>query len=272
MIFSEKSVICRGLFAGLLLFAFSLCFTAGCTGDMGSDDRLLSSLPNDSIVTDTDSEGNLVWDTASPGDDSRDGFSQKYARRGPGEGVEITFDSADEFHTVLQNTTYGLVSAGSNPSLSGEKDLPPEFFTDRHEQLRKELVRLGYCFTEVLGNYDGFEDSFLVMTNDSGREDMITLGSMFGQESVIHGDHGKQEMIYTCDAVGSNTGKFIPAGTIVTGDGYAEVGQEETNYYTEVTFSDGSQYRFCLNFDWDNPVPPSCPVLMAGHLVRMVSA
>lgn len=264
-------MVLRGLFIGMLLCAVCLCFAAGCAGDPGGDGGPLSVLPNDSLVTGNDTNRIVVPDIPSPKYDADVGCYRTYARRGPENGTEITIESVGELHAILQNSTYGLVSAGPNPSLSGETDLPPEFFTDRHEQLREELIGMGYCFTEVLGNYDGFEDTFLVMTNESGRGDMISLGYLFSQESVIHVVHGKQEMIYTCDAVDTDTGVFIPTGTIVTGEGYAEVGQEETNYYTEVTFSDGSQYRFSLNFDWDNPVSPSCHVPMTGHLVRMVN-
>lgn len=267
----NNCMIYRGLFIGMLLFAVCFCFSAGCTGDVCGDDRPLSSLPNDSLVTDTNANLNVVRDTAYPGDDIQGGYYQKYARREPGAGTCITFDSVDELHTVLQNTTYGLISAGSNPSRPGEKNQPLAFFMGQHELLRKELIGMGYCFTGVLGNYDGFEDSFLVMTNDSGRDDMIKLGYMFSQESVIYGDHGKQEMIYTCDAVDTYTGEFILNGTVVTGEGYVAVGPEETNYYTEVTLSDGSQFRFSLNFDWDNQVPPSSHFPMSGYMVRIAS-
>ena len=232
---------------------------AGTRGEGGGADQRggASGRPSGSKA-DPLSHENLHPDEMARGDpeDHYDTIVKQFVRRPAGKGVQVMFSSADELHAVLQRTQYGLVSAGLNPSRPEERDQPPEFFKARHEHLRKALVGMGYCFTQVLGNYDGLEDSFLVMTHDADRDDVVRLGYMFDQESVIHVNKGKQEMIYTYDAVDKDDGSITPEGTVIPGEGYEEVELGATNFYTEVSLADGKKSRFSLNFDWDNAVAP----------------
>lgn len=231
---------------------------AGTRGEGGGADQRGGASGPSGSKADPLSHENLHPDEMARGDpeDRYDTIVKQFVRRPAGKGVQVMFSSADELHAVLQRTQYGLVSAGLNPSRPEERDQPPEFFKARHEHLRKALIGMGYCFTQVLGNYDGLEDSFLIMTHDADRDDVVRLGYMFDQESVIYVNKGKQEMIYTYDAVDKDDGSITPEGTVIPGEGYEEVELGATNFYTEVSLADGKKSRFSLNFDWDNAVAP----------------
>jgi len=186
--------------------------------------------------------------------DPRD-WSRRFSRRPAGQGIELQFQTVEEFHYVLKNSRYGLVSAGTNPSREEDRRLSEEEIKARHEALRKDLIEAGLCFTQVIGKYGEIEDSFLVMAHDIDRTDLVTLGEKYHQESVIFVDHNKNEMIYTSDAPGDDA-PDTPKGTVIRGEGFNEIGPDQSDFYTEVTLESGETSRFSLEFDWDHPVPP----------------
>lgn len=163
---------------------------------------------------------------------------KKYSRREAGHGIETEIDDERELEVIISQTKFALISAGPN---SDEHDLDDSFFRERHNKLRDELKRRGYVFTQVLGMYEGYEDSFLVMTHDADRAEMIELGGMMNQNQVIYVDHGQNEMITT---------RGDRKGAAVAGQGFSWVEPEAEDFYTSV-FLDGrnASVNFALKFD-----------------------
>lgn len=178
----------------------------------------------------------------------------RFHRRPEGEGVEVEFHTIEELRTTLAETRFGLISAGRNPKR--EADEPEETFAKRHEQLRADLAALGYVYTQVLGSYGEFEDSFLVMAHDADRDPLVELGRKYNQDSIIWTDRGTNYMIYTTDST-DDDGNPIAAGSYLKGKGFEEISLEEGDFFTEVYLKEsGANARFSLNFEWGDLHPP----------------
>ncbi len=178
----------------------------------------------------------------------------RFHRRPEGEGVEVEFHTIEELRTTLAETRFGLISAGRNPKR--EADEPEETFVKRHEQLRADLAALGYVYTQVLGSYGEFEDSFLVMAHDADRDPLVELGRKYNQDSIIWTDRGTNHMIYTTDST-DDDGNPIAAGSYLKGEGFEEISLEEGDFFTEVYLKgSGANARFSLNFEWGDLHPP----------------
>lgn len=144
-----------------------------------------------------------------------------YERRPEGEGQEVPFKNTQILKAVLTNTAFGILSAGRNPSRPEDDNLTEEDLKARNEVLRKDLIRMGYCFTLVQGKYGAPEASYQILIHDADRADMIALGKKHLQESIVFSDHGKNELIYTGDRIDREMGKLVyPEGTIIQGEGY----------------------------------------------------
>lgn len=170
----------------------------------------------------------------------REKVMTKWRKQAPGKGVESK-PTRQEALDILEVGRFAIVSAGKNPNL--EKDMTPEAAAERHEQLRKRLVEEGFQFTQVLGQYEGPEDSFLVWIHDADRETANKLGEEFNQDSVIYGENGVYEMHYT-------TGDR--KGTVEEVTEPPSDASDWDDYYTEIPLADGSTYRFNINFQsWD---------------------
>lgn len=178
----------------------------------------------------------------------------RFHRRPEGEGVEVEFHTIEELRTTLAETRFGLISAGRNPKR--EADEPEETFVKRHEQLRADLAALGYVYTQVLGSYGEFEDSFRVMAHDADRDPLVELGRKYNQDSIIWTDRGTNHMIYTTDST-DDDGNPIAAGSYLKGEGFEEISLEEGDFFTEVYLKgSGANARFSLNFEWGDLHPP----------------
>lgn len=129
----------------------------------------------------------------------------KYKRREKGKGESISLESEKELKIILSYGKFGHISAGRNPSSPEDAKLTDEQINKRTEELRKDLIDIGYVFTQVRGNYGGYEDSFLVMVYDAEEKDLIVLGEKYNQESIIYVNSGLNKMIYT---TGKNKGKW----------------------------------------------------------------
>lgn len=164
-----------------------------------------------------------------------------FKRRSPGQGIEKSIESEDEMKIILQETRYGLVSAGRNPENEIDRKLTPEQIQQRHLNLKRELVKRGYVFTPVVGNYGDMEDSFLVMMHDAEEREVVEIGRAFNQDSVIFVEKGHNSMIYT-------TGE--KAGKRLRGDGWQLLPKEQKEYYTQVNLR-GGFFKFSLNFNWE---------------------
>ena len=167
---------------------------------------------------------------------------RKYAKRESGHGVETEIEDELELEVIINQTKFALISAGPNPD-EREKNLDDSVFRERHDKLRGELTQRGYVFTQVLGSYGDFEDSFLVMTHDADRTEMVELARMMNQESVIYSDHGESEMIYV---TGENAGKSNP------GSGFSWIQPDAEDYFTAVYLGGkNATVNFSLNIDFD---------------------
>lgn len=164
-----------------------------------------------------------------------------FKRRSPGQGIEKSIESEDEMKIILQETKYGLVSAGKNPNNEADRNLTPEQIQQRHLSLKQELIKRGYVFTPVVGNYGEMEDSFLVMMHDAEEQEVVEIGRAFNQDSVIFVEKGHNSMIYT-------TGE--KAGKRLRGDGWQPLPKEQKEYYTQVNLK-GGFFKFALNFNWE---------------------
>ena len=162
----------------------------------------------------------------------------KVARRAEGEGGETPLTKR-ELDWILLHGTYGVVSAGKNPKL--EPDMSEAAQKKRHEKLRADLKKGGFAFTEVVGHYEGSEDSFLVMAHEAKADEIKALGKKYNQDSVIHSVAGKHEMHFTA---GEHAGKHHKGG------GH-EVKPDAKDYFTRVKHPEGGETKFALNFDWD---------------------
>lgn len=177
--------------------------------------------------------------------EERDQILRKYAKREPGKGVETEIADEDELAIILAHTKFALISAGPNDD---EKKLNPmefdqERYKKRHDELRQALAEKGYVFTQVLGKYGEFEDSFLVMTHDADRDDIVELGKKMNQSTVLFCDHGQNEMIVTR---GDNI------GAAYTGEGYSWVQPDADEDFTAVYLEGrNGTVNFSLNINFD---------------------
>lgn len=109
-----------------------------------------------------------------------------------------------------------------------------------HEALKQDLTAMGLKHEETEGRYGGPERSFIV--HGPTREQMFALGKKYGQESVIHSQNGKHQMLYTN---GPNEGKHHPS--LPTYDYWHEGDQLPEDYYTKIP----SQGAVRLHFDFN---------------------
>jgi len=167
----------------------------------------------------------------------------KYKRQEKGKGKTISFTTERELDVVLKHTKYGIISGGRNPTIPDDKALSDEQIIQRNKQLHNDLIDSGYQFLPVVGKYGGIEDSFLIMVQDSDKKELTDLGKKYNQDSVIHVDNNKNEMIFT---TGENVGKSH------VGDEFSYVPKMNDNF-TEVPVG-GKKIKYALNFDFGNTV------------------
>ena len=170
--------------------------------------------------------------------------------------------SREKLEKTLSNGYYTIMSAGQNPNDPKEKerDRSDSFFHKRHEELRDELEKKGLKYTEVVDNYDGIEDSFLIFHDrneplekevpksvmvhhdtkekaDENRKFLEELGKKFNQDSVLHGTGGKNQLFYT-------TGERV--GKSCGGEGWKET-PEAKNYYTDAVLKNKEHTKFVVD-------------------------
>jgi hypothetical protein len=164
---------------------------------------------------------------------------EKCRRVEPGKGHEITLLKIEAAY-LLKKGVFGLISAGRNPASALDRHLTDEDIDRRYQDLQGDLKDKGLKWVKVRGNYDGEEDSMMVLNPDIHREELVELGAKYNQDSVIFTDHGKNELIYT-------TGEH--KGERNEGSGFQET-PDADNYYTDLKTVKG-HIKFSLNFDFD---------------------
>lgn len=185
--------------------------------------------------------------------DSASGLVRALRRRPDGQGGHVSLQ-AKQLEIVLNRGTFGLISAGKSPQ--DDHALTDEELAERDARLRKALDEAGYVYTKAQGHYGEREDSYLVMVHDADREHLTHLGRELNQDSVIYGEAGQYELIFT-------TGENAERGLCVHGDSWSRVGEEQADFYTEV---EGAG-RFTLDLDFDKIGP-----CKGGGMARMKKA
>jgi len=185
---------------------------------------------------------------------------KKCERGGPGEGGEITL-TKKEVKTLLEKGVVGFVSAGKNPQSQDDIALTAADINKRDKMLKRDLTDAGLKFVRVTGKYGEIEDSYMVMIPDARRDELITLGKKYNQDSIIFSDHNKNEMIYT---TGENQGRKYK------GDGFETLSSKAEDFYTEVKTTDG-KLKFSLKFNWDKLEKGIVRILAkAGNMIKQV--
>lgn len=167
----------------------------------------------------------------------------KFRRQAPDQGREAT-PTKQEAVDIIEAGRFALVSAGMNWKTEGDKS--PEFFKERHEQLKKQLVADGFQFTQIKGVYNGGqEDSFLVWIHDADREHTKKLGESYNQDSVIYGENGVYEAHYT---TGEDKGKIEETSEPWVDQSDVDFSKPEyaEDFYSEIPLADGGTFRFKL--------------------------
>src|SRR6185312_6995179 len=135
-------------------------------------------------------------------------------------------------HPIFTGATpVGLMSGDrpSFPSAPGGQDA-----------LKQDLDAAGLKYEETEGRYGDPERSLII--HGPTREQMYALGKKYGQESVIHSENGKHQLLYTN---GPNEGQHHPS--LGTYD-YFDANQEPPeDYYTNLP----NQGAFRLHFDFN---------------------
>jgi 8-oxo-dGTP pyrophosphatase MutT (NUDIX family) len=148
--------------------------------------------------------------------------------------------SKDELEISLTQGKFGMISSGRNPNSPKDKHMNSEELSKRHENLKKDLEYAGLHYVEMEGNYGEKEPSLLVLNGDKQR--LQELGKKYNQDSVIYGNKGTQQMIYT---TGENEGKAH------YGEGFKET-PDAKEYYSEIPLKGGKKMKFSLNFDFNS--------------------
>jgi hypothetical protein len=187
-------------------------------------------------------------------------YKTKVARKPEGQGGRVDLSTA-ELNMALQQGRYAIVSAGRNNQSPEDAQLTDEQVSARSDSLERDLVGAGYMYSPGKGKYAGdSEDSFLVMAHEAETKDVIALGKKYNQDSVIVGDKGNQQMIYT---TGPNVGQAY------IGSGMEELADDVADNYTKMDTADGVEVTFSLNLSFDQTHRAISQILAA--LQRMLS-
>jgi len=123
------------------------------------------------------------------------------------------------------------------------------------------LEELGFDYTEAVGHYGSKEPSFLIfhdgtrltpkteksmMVHHANSSELSTrkealneLGKVLNQDSVLHGDAGKNKISFTS---GKNAGKECG------GKGWKETPKAK-DFYTDIKLEEGRHTKFALNVE-----------------------
>lgn len=113
-----------------------------------------------------------------------------------------------------------------------------------HEGLKRELQGMGARYEETWGKYEGHPERSLII-HGLPREQLYGLGQKYGQESVIHGENGKHEFMYTNGPQQGTMHHSIPANTKHWEEGHPSPPDDD---WTKVP----GQGHVRLDFDWPN--------------------
>jgi len=184
--------------------------------------------------------GRLSGDSgASPQPSSIDAA---FARKGPGQGGEVSIKDKAQFDALLKTGKYAIISAGRNMESAADRAMTDDQIAERHNKLTATLKEKGYKYTPMQGQYGGLkEDSIIVMVHDADRKEMFNLGKSLNQDSIIFSERGQQQMVHT-------TGPNVGMG--YEGKGFVNI-TNATDNFSKVKLENGETIQFSLNFDFD---------------------
>lgn len=91
-------------------------------------------------------------------------------------------------HRIFSGKPFGIMEGG-DPYIKGHPGA-------NHENLLNTLKQMGLEHEEMIGHYGNSPQKSVAIYNVP-RETMTKLGKQFGQESVLYGNQGKHQLIYT---------------------------------------------------------------------------
>jgi hypothetical protein len=164
--------------------------------------------------------------------------------RKPGEGKEINL-KISEIETLLKHGQIGIVSAGRNPKIKEDMELTDEQISKRDEDLKKDLIKMGFQFVRAIGTYEGLkEESFIFFLPEAEKSEVIDLGAKYNQDSVVFVNQGHNQMIFT---TGEDKGKAYE------GTSFQKVSKTQEDFFTEVVTPRG-RIKFNLDFNFERKV------------------
>jgi hypothetical protein len=165
---------------------------------------------------------------------------KSFRRRAPGDGREKTIQKESHLFLLLKETTFCMMSAGRNPEDPEDMKMTDAQIENRHKDLLNDLKSKGYVFTSCKGKYVNPEESVMVMAHDADRDDMMSLGAKYKQDSIVFSSKGKGSLIYT-------TGKKKGQAEM-SGEGY-EVVPNADDFYTKMPLANGKTIKFTINLE-----------------------
>lgn len=139
--------------------------------------------------------------------------------------------------------------------LGGEKPLFPVTGPVGHAALGQMLEQKGFDYEPCHGKYEGDKQpSYIVHVRNDGEDETLKgIASRMGQESVVHSEGGKHQLVFLN---GENKGKATAptAGLEWYGDN-----EPDDNYTTLYGASGEPLGHFKYNMDFTNPMVPDGP-------------
>jgi hypothetical protein len=145
-------------------------------------------------------------------------------------------------HPLFGKGTVGLMTA--------EAPKAPTEGINSNADLEQHLNARGLKFERTKGSYGGPENSYII--HNPTREAMHELGRRAGQESVIYGQDGKHELMYT---TGDKQGKAHPSLPLVR---YSH--EQPDDYYTTVPGHGHVSLHFDFDKLHDTPIKQTMPL------------
>ena len=168
-------------------------------------------------------------------------LASKVSRKQEGHGSKI-FLNKKEVSEILSKGMFAMVSADSNPNdMDHDKKKKGHWMKQRHA-LIKDIQDMGLMFMPCIGKYGSVERSYLIFSPEMNKQEVYDLGKKYGQDSVIWGKGGKNELIYT---TGENKGKAN------VGKSFNWLSSDQGDAWTEFVGDGGKPQKFNINFNFN---------------------
>jgi GGDEF domain-containing protein len=155
----------------------------------------------------------------------------------------------------IPSPEHPVFTGGKYAILTAENPVFPPTVSGGNPALEQELQRRGIHFEKVTGKYTDpkvTENSYLL--HGVSPDDATDIGHRYGQESVIHSNHGEHKMIYT----NGDKSDMYHAGS-----GH-QIFDKEPDLFYSTLHHQGQPAHFSLNLDFDN-LHGTPPVQQPAH-------